>query len=121
MIMNAVVIEVQPGRLLVLDLDTRQRVVVNSPEAWRWRPGELIRIWYDGVMTRSIPPQITALGIAAAPQFGLLPVIRPPVIRPPVVLPPPPPPIVIPPVVRPPAPPPRPRPPRPPRPNPRPR
>ena len=32
MIMQAVVIEVQWGRLLVLDLDARQRVLVNTPE-----------------------------------------------------------------------------------------
>ena len=30
MIMQAIVIEVQLGRLLVLDLDTRQQVLVNS-------------------------------------------------------------------------------------------
>ena len=121
MIMNAVVIEAQPGRLLVLDLDTRQRVVVNTQEAWRWRAGDVVRIWYDGIMTRSIPPQINAWGIAPAqanwnpspcPPAGCPPVVFPPVVRPPVVFPP----VVLPPIVRPPVigPQPGPRPPRPP-------
>lgn len=134
MIMNAVVIEVQPGRLLVLDLDTRQRVLVNTPEAWQWHSGDLVRIWYNGSMTRSIPPQISALGIAPAPQSVIPPVAGPPIVGPPVVFPPFFPPVILPPVIRPPMRPPAPprppagprppsgpRPPRPPRPGPRPR
>lgn len=102
MIMQAVVIEVQWERLLVLDLDTRQNVIVNTPNAGWFRPGNLIRIWYNGVMTNSIPPQISALNITAVPQdsfppfqppvgcppAGCLPVMRPPVVLPPVLLPP---------------------------------
>mgnify|MGYP000243330278 FL=1 len=121
MIMQAVVIEVQWGRLLVLDLDARQRVLVNTPDASRFRPGDTIRIWYDGVMTASIPPQINAWGVAAMPPHefpptlpppgagppvvcppnGCLPAVRPPVIFPPVIWPP----VLFPPVVHPPRPP----------------
>ena len=69
MIMQAVVIEVQWGRLLVLDLDARQRVLVNTPDASRFRPGDTIRIWYDGVMTASIPPQINAQSICVLTAY----------------------------------------------------
>ena len=64
MLMQAVVIEVQWERLLVLDLDTRQTILVNTPDARRFRPGDLIRIRYNGVMANSIPPQISASNIA---------------------------------------------------------
>ena len=87
MFMQAVVIEVQWGRLLVLDLDTRRNVIVNTPEARRFRSGELVNIWYSGVMTPSIPPQITALRIIPAQQDVFPPVLPPPV-RPPVIFPP---------------------------------
>ncbi len=97
MFMQAVVIEVQRNRLLVLDLETRQNVLVNTPIARQFRPGDFINIWYNGAMTRSIPPQITALRITAAqpslpmpcPPNGCAPGIRPPVLWPPILLPPP--------------------------------
>ena len=38
--MQAIVLEVQWGRLPVLDLDTRQRVLVNTPMAQFFRPGD---------------------------------------------------------------------------------
>ena len=126
MIMQAVVIEVQWNRLLVLDLDTRQRVIVNTPNARFYQPGALIRIWYNGAMTNSIPPQISALGITVMPSDDLFPNPPPvpcpqnrcpPMIRPPAVFPP----IIRPPLVRPPSPPSRPRPPAGPRPPQRPR
>ena len=44
MIMQAIVIEVQLGRLLVLDLDTRQQVIVNTSEFRRFRTGDLVNI-----------------------------------------------------------------------------
>ena len=100
MIMNAVVIEVEWVRMLVLDLESRQRVIVNTPDAYLFRPGEVVRIRYNGVMTRSIPPQITAISITTVPTDGFppRPPVRPPVIFPPIVLPP----IIRPPVIRPP-------------------
>ena len=109
MFMQAVVIEVQWDRLLVLDLETRQNFVVISPEARRFRPGEVVNIWYTDVTTASIPPQITAWSIA--PASAAVPPLPPPVVRPPCppgfcppgirppgVLPP----IIVPPVIRPP-------------------
>lgn len=89
MFMQASVLDVQWGRLLVLDLLTRQRVIVNTPDAQWFRPGDLVRIWYSGAMTKSIPPQITALSIAPLSPGGLPPVIVPPVVRPPIVVVPP--------------------------------
>ena len=80
MIMQAIVIEVQWGRLLVLDLDTRQQVIVNTSEFRRFRTGDLVNIWYNGVMTKSIPPQITALGIIAVQ--GEMPPLFPPGVAP---------------------------------------
>lgn len=70
MTMQAIVIGVQRDRLLVLDLNTRQRVRVITPYARRFRIGSVVRIRYNGVMTSSIPPQIYALGIYALPWGG---------------------------------------------------
>lgn len=67
MTMRAIVTGVQPGRLMVLDLETRQRIAVITPSACRFRQGNLIRIRYNGVMTTSIPPQIFAQSISALP------------------------------------------------------
>lgn len=86
-IMRAIVIEVQWQRLLVLDLDARQQVLVNTPDARYFAPGDFVRIWFSGAMTRSIPPQITAIRIVPMqPPQGF----RPPVILPPIVVPLPP-------------------------------
>ncbi len=99
MIMQAIVIDVQWEWLLVLDLETRQRVLVHTPDARRFRPGELVLIWYSGAMTRSIPPQISAFSIVPMPPEAIRPpAVRPPVIFPPVIRPP-----MRPPVERPPA------------------
>ena len=88
MLMQAVVIEVQWERLLVLDLDTRQTILVNTPDARRFRPGDLIRIRYNGVMTNSIPPQISASKIAVIPRDTVPPAVFPPAVFPPVFFPP---------------------------------
>lgn len=103
MFMQAVVIESGWDQLLVLDLDTRQQVVVHTPQARMFRPGEQVMIWYSGAMTNSIPPQITALRIQRVPgnEFQPLPPVQPPcrpghcppaffppVVRPPMFRPP---------------------------------
>lgn len=88
MLMQAVVIEVQWERLLVLDLDTRQTILVNTPDARRFRPGDLIRIRYNGVMANSIPPQISASYIAVIPRDTVPPAVFPPAVFPPVFFPP---------------------------------
>lgn len=58
--MQAVVVSVEPNQLLVFDRRNQQRVIVHTKEAGCFHPGNLVRIYYDGVMTRSIPPQINA-------------------------------------------------------------
>lgn len=100
MVMQAVVIEVQWDRLLVLDLNTRQKVIVITRDARWWRPGDQINIWYNGSMTKSIPPQIFALSInAASPDtFPPPPGVRPPNYCPPSICPP----VIVPPILLPP-------------------
>lgn len=59
MIMCAEVKEVEKDRLLVKDMASEQDVVVNTscPD---FEPGDKIRIFYNGMMTMSLPPQISA-------------------------------------------------------------
>ena len=63
MLMVAVVRQVRPHNLLVQDLSTFQEVLVHTRSAQCFHPGDRVRIWYDGTMTQSLPPQITALNI----------------------------------------------------------
>jgi len=63
MIMNATITQVQPRNLLVNDLSTNQEVLVHSRNSSRFSAGDDVRITYDGKMTKSIPPQITAIAI----------------------------------------------------------
>lgn len=62
-VMFAIVQEVRPDSLLVRDRRTRQDVLVHTPIARQFRPGDLVRILFSGAMTMSIPPQITAVRI----------------------------------------------------------
>ena len=61
--MNATVLRVEPNGLLVRDASTGNQVFVNFRNTGGFRPGDTVRIAYNGVMTRSIPPQITATSI----------------------------------------------------------
>lgn len=63
MFMNATVISIDPRGLLVRDSATGQEVFVNFNNPNAFSPGDLIRISYNGMMTRSIPPQISATSI----------------------------------------------------------
>lgn len=63
MIMIATVREVRFNSLLVRDRSTSQNVVVNTRNTRGFLPGDIISILYNGVMTRSIPPQISAIRI----------------------------------------------------------
>ena len=63
MIMMATVLSTQRGNLLVFDFSNRQQVQVNTNNAFRFCPGDLVRIRYNGAMTMSIPPQISATSI----------------------------------------------------------
>ena len=67
MIMHAIVLSVCPDNLLVLDRATRREVRVNTPAARRFRPGDFVRIRYNGIMAPSIPPQIFAQNIVRIP------------------------------------------------------
>jgi len=63
MIMTATVIRVDSGSLLVRDLRNGMEVLVFFRNARRFSPGDRVRITYNGAMTSSIPPQITATSI----------------------------------------------------------
>lgn len=63
MFMFAIVDRVMPGRLLVTDRRTRRRVVVLTHQTRCIFPGDIISILFSGVMTRSNPPQISAIAI----------------------------------------------------------
>lgn len=67
MTMTATVRQVRQGSLLVRDHQIRQEVVVNTRIARRFRPGDRVLIIYNGVMTKSLPPQITAQRIVRLP------------------------------------------------------
>ena len=58
--MKATVLSVQNCQMTVCDQRTSQEVVVHSPCACHFRAGEQVCITYSGVMTMSLPPQITA-------------------------------------------------------------
>lgn len=68
MIMNATVIRVRPRNLLVRDISNNQEVQVNYSRPNRFSAGDNIRITYDGRMTFSIPPQISARSIQLTHQ-----------------------------------------------------
>ena len=58
--MTARVLEVRCASLLVCDCATGQQVQVNTADACCYRVGECLCIHYDGAMTTSLPPQISA-------------------------------------------------------------
>ena len=60
MFMFATVQRVGNASLLVYDHSGSQEVVVHTPNAHCFSPGEEIFIKYNGIMTLSIPPQISA-------------------------------------------------------------
>ena len=62
-IMQARVLRVQRDKLLVRDCRTGQNVQVNTNRARRFRVGQRVIIQYNGAMTMSIPPQISAIDI----------------------------------------------------------
>ena len=64
--MRATVLEVSCGQLLVCDLSSCQQVLVNTDRSQCFTVGDQVCIQYDGAMTMSIPPQISASCIARA-------------------------------------------------------
>lgn len=65
--MQATVRKVERNTLHVYDHTMSQITVVHTPDACRFRVGDLVCIEYSGAMTMSIPPQITATRISALP------------------------------------------------------
>ena len=61
--LEARVLRVCRCELLVCDLCTAQEVLVHTPKACCFQVGDCVRIQYGGMMTLSIPPQISADGI----------------------------------------------------------
>lgn len=61
--MCAVVLEVNRDGLLVLDGDTRQEVLVRTDCTCGFQRNDRVNIWYNGIMTMSIPPQINAFRV----------------------------------------------------------
>lgn len=51
------------GYLVLLDDSNLQEVIVNTSRACRFCPGDRVCVCYHGVMTRSLPPQISAASI----------------------------------------------------------
>lgn len=68
MVMIATILSAQRGNLLVFDFANRRQVRVNTNDAFRFGPGDLVRIRYNGAMTMSIPPQISAISIVRIPS-----------------------------------------------------
>ncbi|WP_337484817.1 hypothetical protein [Porcipelethomonas sp.] len=67
MIMCADVLEVNENSLLVRDNATSQEVIVNKPCVCKFHVNDRVGIVYNGIMTRSIPPQINASRIFRMP------------------------------------------------------
>lgn len=63
MFLNAMILEINPGRMLVRDLSNNNEVLVHYRNAGRFSRGDCVRITHTGAMTFSIPPQITAISI----------------------------------------------------------
>jgi len=80
--MIATVLEVNPRSLTVRNEETGEPVIVNFNNPRRFNVGDRIRITYNGIMTLSEPPQITATNIQLLPAQPVRPPFTPPV-RPP--------------------------------------
>lgn len=81
MYMNATVLRVNTGNLLVRDLKNHQEVLVHYRNTRGFSPGNHIRIEFNGQMTPSIPPQITAISIQVIRDPAPPPQSRPSEVR----------------------------------------
>lgn len=68
MIMIATVLRLGSGNMLVRDSSTGNEVLVHFSGASAFRPGDVVQITFNGIMTQSIPPQITATSVARVNQ-----------------------------------------------------
>ena len=62
----ATVRQVHPRSLLVYDNSTAQEILVHTANACRFSIGDCVCIHFSGIMTMSIPPQISATCICLA-------------------------------------------------------
>ena len=62
--MTAIVTQVQNNCLCVCDCSTNQNVLVHTPQACCFNVSDRVCIQYNGIMTLSMPPQITAICIS---------------------------------------------------------
>ncbi len=60
MTMYAYVQSVECNKLVVCDRNTKQEVIVYTAKAKCFDVGDYVCIYYNGIMTMSIPPQIQA-------------------------------------------------------------
>lgn len=67
MTMCAVILETGNDQLLVRDSKTDQEIIVNTRCSCDFRVGDRILIFHRGMMTMSLPPQISAVRITKAP------------------------------------------------------
>ena len=58
--MKARILRVYRCQLLVCDICNSNEVIVHTPNACCFRVGDCICIEYNGAMTMSLPPQISA-------------------------------------------------------------
>lgn len=65
--MCAEILEIGNRQLLVRDSKTDQEIAVNTRCNCNFRVGDKVIIFYNGAMTASIPPQISAIRIRKAP------------------------------------------------------
>ncbi|MCL2019408.1 MAG: YobA family protein [Oscillospiraceae bacterium] len=65
--MIATVIAVNPRSLTVRNEESGETVIVNLNNPRRFNVGNRVRITYNGIMTMSMPPQITAINIQPLP------------------------------------------------------
>ncbi len=64
--MCARILDIDNDRLLVMDMKTKQEVAVNTDCVCGFEEGDRIIIFYNGAVTMSIPPQISAIRIRKA-------------------------------------------------------
>lgn len=63
MILFGTVERVRRDQLVVRDRRTRRSVIVFTRQTRCFEPGDVVSVLFNGVITQSIPPQITAIAV----------------------------------------------------------
>lgn len=63
MFIMAIILQVNSGNLMVRNFENNQEILVHFRDSRNFRSDEHVRIEFNGQMTLSIPPQITAISI----------------------------------------------------------